>query len=306
MARQSSFKKGGGFLNDVDGVITGYAFSDEFNGKAFEPGKFKDNKTNKMVDKPHSLNCALSVRVDGADDDITTTLRVAKDFDAWTVSDDGHTLTPTEDANLGGSSAWGKFILSWETASGQGAEAETIDGRPAEANEFNYEPIIGSRVRFIQQDYSAAELASIKKLGASEKRKGKDGKEYSRQSLVVEQVYELAQVATKTNGKTKPVVAKPGAKPVKGKPAPPVPVEADEPEIPELAGEALVEMLTKAGKPLQKAKLSMLTLTTPSLKGKAYRDDVRTWLFDDDNLDALAEQGAITYNRAKGLLALAE
>jgi hypothetical protein len=302
MARQSSFKKGGGFLHEQDGVITGYLFTDEFNGKPYEPGKMKDLK-GKMIEKPHSLNCTLSVRPDSAIEDITTPLKVAKDFDAWTVSEDGQTLTPNEDIGLSASSGFGKFVQSWEQAAGQGAEADTIDGRPAEANEFNYGPIIGSRVRFVQKDYTPEELAAIKRLGAPEKRKGKDGKEYNRQSLVVSEVYELAQAASKTNGKAKPVV-KAAGKP-NGKIAKPEPVE-DTPEIPDLAGAALVEMLTKAGKPLAKAKLSMLTLTTPSLKGKPYRDDVREWLFDDDNLDALAEQGAITYNRVKGLLALAE
>ena len=39
---------------DPDGdTITGYEFSDMFAGKPYVPGKMKDNKSGKMVDKPH-------------------------------------------------------------------------------------------------------------------------------------------------------------------------------------------------------------------------------------------------------------
>jgi hypothetical protein len=77
-ARPSAFRKsGGGFLNQVDGVIAGYEFTDEFNGVAFVPGKVAGK------DKFHSLYCVLSARVDGAEEDVTTTLFVggADDFE---------------------------------------------------------------------------------------------------------------------------------------------------------------------------------------------------------------------------------
>src|SRR5213593_1624882 len=86
-ARPSSFKKGGGFLNNVDGTFKGYQFTDEFNGEPFNPkAKGKDGKP-----RFHSLYFVPSVRVDGADEDVTTTMFVGG-FDDWNVSNDGLTI----------------------------------------------------------------------------------------------------------------------------------------------------------------------------------------------------------------------
>ena len=107
-ARPSSFKKSGGFLNGVDGVISGYQFTDEFNGVAFVAGK--DPKTKK--ERFHSLYTVLSVRVDGADEDVTTTLFTggADDFE---VTDDGHTLSPIEEGReLGANTPFAKLVVS--------------------------------------------------------------------------------------------------------------------------------------------------------------------------------------------------
>ena len=300
--RQSSFKKGGGFLNNVDSTIQDYQFTDAFNGEPYKPGKMKDLK-GKLVDKPHSLHAFISFRVDGADEDTTVTLRAAKNFDDWEISDDGHTLTPAEDANLGSSSAFGKFIQSWEAVAGQGAESDEFG-----EGVYNFTPIIGSRIRTIQRDYTADELEGVKRLGAPIKRKGKDGKEYNRQSLVVDQVYELASPEVKANGKT----AKPGkaVAPSKSAKASSVTAKAKvEPEtedVKDLAGRALLEILDTAGGTIAKVKLSLKTLLTPSLKGHPQRDDVRKWIAQDDNLAELVEDGLITYNKATQIVGVAE
>lgn len=297
-SRQSSFKKGGGFLNEVDATIIDYQFTDEFNGEPYKPGKMKgtDGKT---VPKPHSLNCFLSVRVDEADEDTTTTLRVAKEFTDWEVSEDGHVLTPVADAALGSSSAFGKFIQSWEAASGQGAESDEHG-----EGSFGYEPIIGSRVRLVQRDYSDAELARIKQLGAGVKRKGKDGKEYTRQSLVIDQVYELAAAETKPNGRskrTKPNTKGAGTAHPAGKSthatASSEPAETD--DLKDLAGQTVIEILeTLPNGKIEKVKLSMKTLLTPLLKGHPQRTDVRKWLAQDDNLAELVSDGLIGYDKS--------
>ncbi len=81
-ARPSSFKAGGGFLNNVDGVIADYEFTGEFpGGGGKKPGK-KGSDFN-------PLYFLLTVQVDGADDPSTTTLFVgsADDFEidrGWT------------------------------------------------------------------------------------------------------------------------------------------------------------------------------------------------------------------------------
>lgn len=311
MARQSRFKKGGGFLDGVDSTITNYEFTDAFGDTPYKPGKMKDSKTGKMVDKPHSLNCLMSVRVDGADEDTTTTLKVATVFDEWEITDDGHTITPVDGAKLSGNTAFGRFMQSWEKVSGQGAESETVD----EAS-FNFEPIIGSRIRTIQEPYTAQELLNLKKLGATEKQKGKDGREYERRHLVVEQVYEsdvqpkaavaghpttsVKKSTTTTSPSKRAVATKPAGK-ANGKA-----VEVEEEDVKDLSGRALVEMLEAAGGKLAKAKLSVKTLMTPALKGHAQRDDVRKWLFSDDNLEELASDsdGLIAFDKAKQMIEL--
>ncbi len=56
--RKSSFKTGGGgSFNNVDGLVVDYQFTDAFLDTDYTPGKMKDFKTGKLVDKPHSLNC---------------------------------------------------------------------------------------------------------------------------------------------------------------------------------------------------------------------------------------------------------
>ena len=108
-ARPSTYKKGGGFLNGVDGTITGYQWTDEFNGKAFVAGR--DPKTKK--ERFHSLYLVPTVRVDGADEDVNTTL-FAGGYDDYEVSEDGLTLTDPAggDVSIGANTAAGKLLQS--------------------------------------------------------------------------------------------------------------------------------------------------------------------------------------------------
>src|SRR6266404_1481139 len=182
-ARPSSFKRGGGFLNGVDAVITGYTWTDAFNGKEFVAGK--DPKTKK--DKFHSLYFVLSARADGAEEDVTTTL-FAGGFEDFEVSDDGHTLTPVEDGReLGGGTAFAKLLTSL-------VEAGFPETNLSET-EINYEPIIGTRVRFVQR----VNAEDTKKLGKQVDKK--TGKQYERKDLIIETVYDLPTSAAKSNGK---------------------------------------------------------------------------------------------------------
>ncbi len=278
MGRQTTFRKpGGGFLNNVDGVISDYQWTDEFNGKPFVAGK--DAKSGK--ERFHSLYMALYARVDGADEDVTTTL-FAGSADDFEISDDGHTLTPNNDGyQLGGDIAATRFIASWEEASQGGASSDDEDV-------INFEPIIGSRVRFTQRK----NVEDTKKLG---KRKGKDGKEYDRQDLVVTEVYETAKASTKGKATAKP--AGKSAKAAK-------PVEVD---IKELAGQTLVAIVKAAGGTIAKAKVNLKVLVTPVLKETPdQRKPVQEFLLSDDNLDELDTEGVIVWDaKAKTISAVA-
>src|SRR6266850_652894 len=108
-ARPSSFKRGGGFLNGVDGVWSDYIWTDEFNGKPFVPGR--DPKTKK--ERFHTLYMLITAQVDGADEVVTTTL-FAGGADDFEISADGKTLSNPEGGPvaLGASTSVGRFISS--------------------------------------------------------------------------------------------------------------------------------------------------------------------------------------------------
>lgn len=275
-ARPSQFKKSGGFLNGVDGVITGYQFSDAFNGVAFKPGKDAKGKQ-----KFHSLYFALSVRVDGADEDTTTTLFVggAEDEEGgFSVSEDGLTLEPVEDGReLGGNSAFAIFITSLVNAG--------FPDTNLPEDSINYESIIGTRVRLEQ----VTNVEATKRLG---KRKDKKtGKEYDRQDLKVTEVYELPGTGAKKGPVSGKVAAAKAAGKAKAAPA----AEAQEADIATLAGQALVEIVRKAGGTIQKAKLGVKVIMTPAVKGTTYVDAVREYLAEDANLIAITGD-SIEYN----------
>lgn len=270
-ARPSSFKKGGGgFLNNVDGVISGYEFTDEFQGEAFKAGKVNGKE------KFHSLYAVLSARVDGADEDVTTTLFVggADDFE---VSEDGHTLVPVEEGReLGANTSFAKLISSLVEA----GFPET--NLPEDV--INFESIIGTRVRFVQR----TDVEGTKKLG---KRKDKKtGKEYDRQDLVIDQVYSLpgTEVAAKSTvaAKAGKVASKPGKVAAKGATA------AAGVDVAELSVETANAILKEAGGSITKAKMGMKLIA--KLMKHPEREAVRKFLHDDENLSGYFSYDAET------------
>jgi hypothetical protein len=290
-SRPSQFKKGGGFLNGVDGVITGYRFTDEFNGKAFEGGK--DPKTKK--EKFHSLFCEVSVRVDGADEDVTQHL-FAGGYDDFEVSEDGLTLTNPAggECNIGGNTSTAKFFGSLVAA---GFPEDNFSDDP---DSVNFEPAIGARVKFVQRK----DEESTRKLG---KRKDKKtGKEYDRTDLVIDAVYEVGAA---------PVAAAPA----KGKPA----GKAKTPAAPavdvdSLATATVIEIVLKEGKPTSTQKFSMESLKTPTLKSaeaKPFATAIRKRILEAEFLQGLSDGDAIEhdgssynvgYNKAKGIVTVTE
>lgn len=284
-ARPSSFKKSGGFLNNVAGVISDYQFTDEFNGEPFKAGK--DPKTKK--EKFHSLFFLLSVRVDGADEDVTTTL-FAGDADKFDVSEDGHALTPSEDGfELGQGTPFHKFLASL-------VENGFPDSRLPE-EELDFSCILGTRIQLTQKE----DVEGTKRLG---KRKGKDGKEYSRTDLVVTDVLELPSEG-KGADKGKKTAAKPAVKAGKSKAKP---AEEEEEELAPLAEAATTTLLEILGKtnPIAKGKVRMTILSKYTKHPQ--RDEMIKYLFDDNNLTELAgaDDAVITFEKTTGLISLAE
>jgi hypothetical protein len=259
-ARPSSFKKSGGFLNNVDGVISSYEFTTEIpGGKKKAPVKGKEPF--------NSLFFRLDVRLDGADEDISTNLWVGS-ADDFEISEDGLTLTPLEETtSLRGGTAFAKFIDSLVQAGFP--ESNLSD------SEINFESIVNTRVYFVQR----IDEDATKRLG---KRKGQDGKEYNRTELVVEKVLSLPGTApTKGKAGAKGKVAAPAAKGKAGKQA--------APDVSEQAGEALIRYATAAGDTgIAKGKIRMKVLTDKVFKSDTeLRDAVGKWLLVDANIESV-------------------
>lgn len=256
-SRPSTYKRGGGFLDGVDVTIQDYQFTDEFAGTPWKAGKINSFDGKGKIDKPHSLNVFLSVRVDGAEADTTVTLKAAKEYDDWTVSEDGYTVTPTDDSQgFSGSTAWGKLISSLVQPT-EGGDGFPEDRLPEDT--FNYQPIIGTRLRLVQLTDAERTL----KFGRKKNKAGVAS--WDRKDLLVSVVYDLPTVAGKSNGKA----AKPTAKAAKGG----VDVKA-------LADETIVKLVTKAGGSLLLSKVSMAVLK--GLTGNASMEAVRTILTNED------------------------
>ncbi len=252
-SRPSSFRKSGGFLNGVDGVITGYRCTDEFNGVPFKPGKNAEGKP-----KFHSLQFELSVRLDGADEDITQNL-FAGGYEDYEVSENELTLTSPEggSCSIGANTAVGKFISSLVA---QGFPETNLSDDP---NSINLEPIVGTRVRFGQ------EVEIDRKTGKPRQRtatKGKfAGKSFDQTSTIVEAVYEVP----KSGAKGKSVAGKK----VVGK---------GEQDVKELATSTLIEILeaaTPKGE-IAYAKVNMALIRT-ALTGPT-RDAVKKVILNED------------------------
>ena len=181
-ARPSQFKKsGGGRLNNVDGKITGYEFTTVF--PFGDGGKSKSDFT--------SLYFVLSVLPDGADDAIKEPIW-AGNADPFKISKDGLTLTPVENGfELSENSDFARFMASLcQADSGFPEErlSETV---------INYEPIIGTRARFIQVPQMGKDGKPRTRTASKGKYKGKTFPSTATQVLTV---LELPQTASKANG----------------------------------------------------------------------------------------------------------
>lgn len=295
-ARPSSFKKGGGFLHNVDGVITDYEFTDTFPGA--------DARTKKKgSDEFTPLYTVLSVKVDGASDIQTTTIFTGN-ADDFEISADGKTLTPVEDnGGLRANSDFSKLIGSLVEA---GFPETSL---PEDEEPINYEAIIGTRVTFTQvRDEDAMAKAAKKwrqsggKFNEAGQKKGKDGKYYNLQYLTVSVVLGLPDVddtlATKRTAKAS--TTRPGAnvKAAGGKP------NGKAVDLDALAKDTLLEILGENDGKLMKSKLPGKIASKLGPK-HPHREEIRKLIYADD---FLATEDGWTYDQASKnqLIELAE
>lgn len=280
-ARPSSFKKGGGYLNEVDATIVGYTF------EVGEEAVIKKGARKGETFTPLSL--VPQFEVDGDDeskDEPKTQRLLIGDANAYgDVEDDDHTLLTPEGQAIGAKSEAGLFIASLCSPidGGDGFDEELFDD---DAEKINFEPMIGTRVRLVQQ-------VNAEKTARQGKQVGKNKKEYDRKDLLVQSVLESAPAKPAKGGKAA-VKPAPAGKPAKGgKPA----KVAD---VSEKAVDTLKEILSESkDQTLAKSKLSMAVLK--KLMKDSDREAVREWLFDDDNLGGI---DGVTFNPKKQTITL--
>lgn len=265
--RPSSYTTGGGFLNNVDGKILDYEFTDVFPGGS--------GKKKKGGSDFHSLYCVLTVEVDGADEPVTTTL-FAGNADAVEISEDGKTLTaidgdgnalPEGEIKFGGKNGLGLFI---SRMCEHGFDESELSGN----NEpVNLEAIIGRRMRFIQEGLIIEEQTRLKAAGKAITRTAKNGKTYPLQNLAVSEVYDAEETPVKSKGKA----AKPAAGKAKGK------AKDDDAELVEEAESVLTDLLSANDDSIQKSKLSFML--TKALIKNDNRDALKDLIQTEDFLN---------------------
>lgn len=274
-ARPSSFKRGGGYLNEVDATLVGYTF------EVGETSKIK--KGDRKGEDFTPLSFVPQFEVDGDDDskdDPKTQRLLIGDAEQFgEVSDDGLTLSTPDGQSIGARSEAGIFIAS--LCAGGFPEERFSDSD----DEINYEPAIGTRLRLVQQ------VNEEKTKRQGKQKNEKTGKQYDRKDLLVQTVHEVP------GGKATGKAAKPSAssKPAaKGKKV----ADADEVDIPTLASATLQAILADAkDNTILKSKLSMAVLK--KLTRDDNRETVREWLMEDENLEGL---DGITYNKKKQII----
>lgn len=272
-ARPSSFKKGGGYLNEVDVEIIGYTF------EVGDEALVKKGPRKGETFTPLSL--VPEFKVDGDDEPKTQRLLIGNADAYGDIEDDGHTLLTPDGQAIGAKSEAGLFIASLCDGGFDETLFDDDDTR------INFEPMIGTRCRLVQQ-------TNEEKTKRQGRQKGKDGKEYDRKDLLVQTVHAApdAKSAGKTTSKGASKSAKPSAKPGKAKAV----------DVAELAAETLRAICgEQKDNTIAKSKLSMAVLK--KLMKDENREAVREWLFDDDNLAGL---DGFTFNPKKQTITLDE
>jgi hypothetical protein len=246
-ARPSSFRKGGGFLHEVDATIVDYNF---FRGETVEI-KRGDRKGEEFT----PLSLEVAIQQDGADAPVTKRLLIA-DADLFgDIEDDGKTLLTPDGQSIGLKSEAGTFISS--LCEGGFPEENFSE----DEDRINFEPMIGTRVRLLNP------VKTKDGKPVMQRKPGKDGKQYAeRGPLQIQTVHTLPEVDSK------PAKAAKGGK-SKG------------PAIDDIAADVLRQILEANKGELAKSKLSVQILKT--MGRNENRDAVKDYLTKDDNLSAI-------------------
>lgn len=242
-----AIKQGGGFLNNVDGTITGYEFTAvPPNGK--EEGEW--------------LYFVPAIKVDGADEEVSQHffLGAAEDFE---ISKDGQTLSREDGITFGAKTPFGRLLTSMLANGLDESELPDLEG----GDDLELSALVDKRYRFIQEIDEEAN----RKLG---KRKVKDKKtkktvEYNRTNTLVSKVY--GEVKEEKGGKSSSKSA--STKKAKDDDGDDLTAEADA---------VVADILSENEGEVERGKLS-LALTKALMKNKN-REALKKLILSDDYL----------------------
>lgn len=277
----------------TEGVITDYSFMDTF---PFGDGEKDDDDNIYML---------LEVTPDGADEPNKRSLYLGSG-QFLKIEDDGKTLVSSDDEGTprlyDGGEVF-KFIESLEAA---GFPAESRFPDINEEKKINFEGMIGTRVRVVNE----IDAEATKKFGKRKVKKGKHkGKEFNRTYTKVTKVFEVGDGDEKPAKKNASAKAKAGA--AKGKTKKGDDEEDEQPAVSVKAADKFLKALIGAQpkKTLDKGGLA-LAITRYAAKTKMDTDDrdvMRNHLVADDfaYIADAAEREVVTLSK-KGVIGLAD
>jgi len=292
MSMMDRFRKAGGYLNNVDATIVEFQLTNtpDFGENAKRPAR-QEGFT--------PLWIVLTTRNDGSDKDETTHINLGGGDD-FVIGEEGRSLIPSsKDAMLWADTPGARLI-----ASGYANGIPEPDPAPGEPLDFSN--FVGYRVRFVQVTDADGMSRMAKKVKANKnkypkynelgQRKGTDGKFYDQRNPEISAVYGLSEGVSRP---TKAPVTKTASSrtttttsPSKGNGKTNGSVKAVEENTDALkafAAETLVKILGEHDGQVKKVQLNQYV--TRGIAKDPRRDDVRKFLFNDENLQAFAEEG---------------
>lgn len=244
MGFRSAIKKGGGFLNNVDGELKGYEFTKRFKGET------KDGEWVYFVP---------SIHTDGADEPIDQHQFVGAS-ERYEISDDGQELTMVDESpvTFGFTTPFGRFmdsLLNAAEKANRNIESELPDLEAGEP--LTLAVIVGDRFRFKQE----VDEEGNKKFGKRVVGTGKNKREYDRTNTVIDAILggkSASKGSTKTSGKKSKA--------------------SDEDTLKEEAADVLKDVLSKG--PVNRKNLSLPV--TKALMKNSNKDALKKIVLDED------------------------
>lgn len=264
MGFRSAIKKGGGFLNNVDGKFLSGEFTKKFKGEK------KDGEW---------VYCVINVHTDGADDPVDQHLFVGAS-ERYNVSDDGKELTMEDGSpvTFGFSTPFGRFmdsLLNAAEKAGVDIESELPNLEDGEA--LTLEALENRRFRFKQEvDEKANE-----KFGKREVGSGKNKKSYDRTNTIIDAVLGEAKGSAKSSGKAADKKGKKGD---------------DEDDLKSEAADVLRDVINESKVVINRKNLSLPV--TKALMKNANKDELKKIILDEDWQD---EQDWLTVDKKGNL-----